>query len=95
MLLRCETKATRTARELEGHAFLQGFYKAWSMGCGPCTICRECDLDSPCKHSGKSRPAMEACGVDVFKTVRDNGMEIEVVTGRSQTPRFFSVVLVE
>jgi predicted metal-binding protein len=45
---------------LEIEIFLDGYYKAWSMGSGPCRLCKECDLTSPCKHGSKARPSMEA-----------------------------------
>ncbi|HOX39297.1 MAG TPA: DUF2284 domain-containing protein [Candidatus Brocadiia bacterium] len=95
ILIRCDSGATRTARKLERSAFLAGYYKAWAMGSGPCSLCKECALPKPCKHPDKARPALEACGVDVFETVRANGMSIEVVSSHDEKPSYFGVVLIE
>jgi predicted metal-binding protein len=80
---------------LEIKMFLDGYYKAWSMGSGPCRLCKECDLTSPCKHGLEARPSMEACGIDVFKTARDNGFSIEVVRTREDERDAFGLILVE
>jgi predicted metal-binding protein len=75
--------------------FLDGYYKAWSMGSGPCRLCKECDLTTPCKQGAEARPSMEACGIDVFKTARDNGFPIEVVRSREEERNIFGLILVE
>jgi len=80
---------------LEIEIFLDGYYKAWSMGSGPCRLCKECDLESACKHGHEARPSMEACGIDVFKTARDNGFYIEVVKTRDDERNVFGLILVE
>jgi len=38
---------------------------------------------------------MEACGIDVFKTARDNGFPIEVVRTREEGSNRYGVILVE
>ena len=38
---------------------------------------------------------MEACGIDVFRTVRECGFEIEVVRDRDAPQHYFGVVLVD
>jgi predicted metal-binding protein len=80
---------------LEIEIFLDGYYKAWSMGSGPCRLCKECDLTGPCKHGYQARPSMEACGIDVFKTARDNGFHIEVVKTHDDERNVFGLILVE
>ena len=80
---------------LEIEMFLDGYYKAWSMGSGPCDLCKECNLSGSCQHGHEARPSMEACGIDVFKTARDNGFPIEVVRTRDQERNIFGLVLVE
>jgi predicted metal-binding protein len=80
---------------LEIEIFLDGYYKAWSMGSGPCHLCKECDTTGFCKHGDEARPSMEACGIDVFKTARDNGFHIEVVKTHEEERNLFGVVLVE
>ena len=80
---------------LETEIFLDGYYKAWSMGSGPCRLCKECDLTNPCKHGYEARPSMEACGIDVYKTARDNGLPIEVVQSHGEEWNIYGLVLVE
>jgi len=75
--------------ELERQAFLSGFYKAFAFAAGPCRHCESCaakDIINPslfskgmCKNSGKARPSMEACGIDVYQTARKAGYEIDVI----------------
>lgn len=81
--------------EIERRVFLKGFYKALALACGPCGLCRTCNVDGPCKHPRQARPAMEACGIDVFQTVRDAGFKLNVVTCHEDTPHYYSLLLVE
>src|SRR5512139_3033786 len=80
---------------LEIEMFLDGYYKAWSMGCGPCDRCKKCNLSGTCRHGSEVRPSMEACGIDVFKTARDNGFTIKVVRRHGEEMNLFGLVLVE
>lgn len=84
-----------TLVRLEIKIFLEGYYKAWSMGSGPCRLCKECDLTVSCKHGYEARPSMEACGIDVFKTARDNGFPIDVVKTHGEERNAFGLILVE
>jgi predicted metal-binding protein len=95
-LKRGETRHLNNAVvQLEIEMFLDGYYKAWSMGSGPCHLCKECDLNTPCKHGFKARPSMEACGIDVFKTARDNGFHIKVLTSPEEERNSYGLILVE
>jgi len=80
---------------LEIELFLDGYYKAWSMGAGPCHLCNECDPTGLCKHGDEARPSMESCGIDVYKTARENGCHIEVVRTHDDERNFYGVILVE
>jgi len=79
---------------LEHEVFLAGYYKALALGCGPCRLCEKCSFDG-CIHPDQARPAMEACGVDVFATARANGFPIEVVRDSSCDQNYYAVVLVD
>ncbi len=81
--------------KLERSAFLGGFYKAFGFACGPCELCPTCAFEKGCRHSEQARPAMEACGIDVFRTAREAGFPIEVVTGRSCRQNYYGLLLVE
>jgi len=83
------------AAKLEREVFLAGYYKAFGMASGPCELCAECDVEEPCRYPERARPAMEACGIDVFETVRRNGFRIKVLTSTSQRGHYFGMVLIE
>jgi predicted metal-binding protein len=80
---------------LEIEMFLDGYYKAWSMGSGPCRLCDKCDVTGPCIHGLEARPSMEACGIDVYKTARGNGYYIEVVKSREEERNNYALILVD
>lgn len=83
------------ARALERELFLAGYHKAWTMGAGPCEICDACTQGLECPTPAEARPSMEACGIDVFTTVRGAGRAIEVVRDEDDEYRFFALVLVD
>lgn len=90
------TNVTGIVAKLEREAFLDGFYKAFAMGSGPCRLCDECNLkDEECLNPDDARPAMEACGIDVFQTARNNGFPIEVVKNQSCDQNYYGIVLIE
>ena len=95
-----------TMFEFERHAFLAGYYKAFAMGALPCSYCDDCLPERPsfvldqaskrfCEQQQRMRPSMEACGIDVFKTVRNAGYELEVLTSPDEKITFFGLLLLE
>lgn len=82
-------------RNIEKEAFKAGFYKAFAMGAGPCELCEECDIDKPCEHPYLARPSMEACGIDVYTSVRNNGFFIETVSEAQKKVNYFGLILIE
>jgi predicted metal-binding protein len=86
---------TQIIVHLEREIFLEGYYKAWSMGSGPCRLCKTCNTTGLCQHGFETRPSMEACGIDVFKTARDNGFPIDVVRTHEEERNFYGVILAE
>jgi len=85
----------RELAEIEREVFLMGHYRAFVMPSGPCGLCRPCSLDRPCKYPHLARPAMEACGIDVYETARRAGFPLQVATCHDDTPNFYSLLLVE
>jgi len=81
--------------KLEDQIFLDGYYKTLGLACGPCKKCDIEDCESPCPYPKKIRPSLEACGIDVYKTVRNNGYKIEVLQNEDQIPDYFAMVLIE
>ncbi len=93
-----ETPSRRTKKiavGLEREIFLSGYHKAFGMGGGPCELCKSCTFDEGCRHPEEARPAMEACGIDVFATARKHGFTIDVVRHRRDPQHYFGLVLVE
>jgi predicted metal-binding protein len=80
---------------LERELFLVGYHRALGMGAGSCRLCKECDPSGPCRFPHQARPSMEACGIDVYTTVRQSGWEIEVVQTKESPFRLFGLVLME
>jgi predicted metal-binding protein len=81
--------------KLERDIFLDGHFKALGFGSGPCRLCERCDIRGRCKYPYLARPSMEACGIDVFTTVRTNGFEIEVVRTEEQKGDYYGLILVD
>lgn len=83
--------------DLEGELFKDGFYKAFTFLSGPCHLCRECGKGKgePCRHGYRARPSMEACGIDVFQTVRNNGLFIQTLRDKKETQNLYGLMLVD
>ena len=91
-----EADVKATVADLERSIFLRGAWKAFGLGAGPCYFCRECPVEERrCRHPERARPAMEACGIDVFSTVRKVGFPLEVVAHRRQCPNYYGLILVD
>ncbi|KPL03271.1 MAG: hypothetical protein AMJ90_03445 [candidate division Zixibacteria bacterium SM23_73_2] len=81
--------------KIEREMFLDGYYKAFGMACGPCNLCRECTLSYPCKYEDFARPSMEACGIDVYQTLSNVGYQLKVVRDYEDGCKFCSMILIE
>lgn len=91
-----EGQAKAIAASLERELFLAGYYKAFGMGAGPCLLCRKaCAFGEGCRNAHLARPSLEACGIDVYATVRLYGFPVEVVTSRSDPQHYYGLVLVD
>lgn len=103
------TKMHKTIYELERKAFLNGCYKAFGMGALPCTLCESCIIGEKlelnekidpldalrCRHKDIMRPSMEACGIDVFKTLENAGYDPKVLKDYSERVELFGLVLLD
>jgi len=99
ILIHCHSRSvvdiSKIALEIEKEAFLAGYYKALSMGAGPCRLCKECNVKGSCRHPEDARPSMEACGIDVFSTARSNGFTIDTLDSMRGTGDYFALVLIQ
>ncbi|MBN1322666.1 MAG: DUF2284 domain-containing protein [Methanotrichaceae archaeon] len=103
------TRMHKAVFELERVAFLRGFYKAFGFYAMPCTLCQSCVIEErldegeelgpleaiKCRHKDVMRPSMEACGIDVFQTLRNAGYDAEVLTTYSQHVELFGLLLID
>lgn len=78
---------------LEKEIFFDGYYKAFSMGAGPCELCEKCP--EFCTHPHEARPSMEGSGIDVFGTVRAHGFPIETLKTKYGKVNLYGLVLIE
>jgi predicted metal-binding protein len=83
--------------DLEGEIFKDGYYRALVFLAGPCFLCKECSRPqgNPCAHGDRARPSMEACGIDVFQTARNNGFFIKTLSEKTQTQNVYCLMLVD
>lgn len=75
---------------LEGKAFYLGFPRAMGFAAGECSLClpaTPCAVlrGESCAHPLRARPAMEACGFDVFAIAGKAGWKL-VPVGHSSIP---------
>ena len=79
---------------LEKKAFLAGFY--FAFGATECAVCDPCaaGADKPCADKRKQRPPLYALGIDVYKTVRGLGWELEVVQAEGDPVQNITAVFV-
>ena len=83
--------------DLEGEMFRDGYYKAFVFLAGPCDVCRQCAkaAGDACMDRYKARPSMEACGIDVFQTARNNGFHIVTLRDEQSSRNNFCLMLVD
>ncbi len=94
--------------KIEREAFLAGFEKALVLSAGSCYLCDKCvvqDLppDTPveaaraqCRHHKLMRPSLEALGIDVFSTVKNAGLELDVINeSNMDRVRHYGILLIE
>jgi predicted metal-binding protein len=83
--------------DLEGEMFKNGFYKAFAILSGPCTLCKECGKlkGTPCHSGYRARPSMEACGIDVYQTAWNNDFPLAPLKDKKESQNIYSLMLVE
>ena len=83
--------------DLEGEMFKDGHYKAFVFLAGPCRICKRCSkLDGKhCNFPLRARPCMEACGMDVYQTARNNGFFVKTLREKTETNNEYCLMLVD
>ena len=85
---------SKISADIENQCAKLGFYKAFGFGAGPCTLCEECNLKE-CLHPNLARPSCEACGIDVHKTIENNGYDILGIDKENNSYFCYGIVLLE
>ncbi len=81
---------------IEREIFLKGFQKALLLNQTCCTLCGDCSGNRvDCKDKARSRPSPESFAVDVYQTVRNSGMEINVVAENPAEMHRIAILLIE
>lgn len=88
-------KLKKIVADLERGIFLEGYHKAFGMTSGPCRLCQRCNTRKACKYPYLARPSMEACGIDVYQTARNNGFKLEVVKQEDACCSYISLILID
>lgn len=71
---------TNKLLDIEREIFLSGFQKVFLLNQARCSLCEDCSGNKvDCKDKMKSRPSPESFAVDVYKTVRNAGLDINVI----------------
>jgi predicted metal-binding protein len=81
---------------IEKEVFLSGFQKVFLLNQTCCSICKKCPGSRvECKDKEKSRPSPESFAVDVYQTVRNAGMNINVVSETPAEMNRIAILLIE
>lgn len=81
---------------LEREVFLAGYNKAFLLFMDSCGICGSCGKErARCAHAKSARPTPEAMAVDVFSTVRQYGLPIDVLTDYEEVMNRYAFLLIE
>jgi predicted metal-binding protein len=87
---------TNKLLDIEREIFLSGFQKIFLLNQTCCSLCKDCSgnrLD--CKDKIKSRPSPESFAVDVYKTVRNAGLDINVVAENPSEMNRIAILLID
>jgi len=95
ILIHCDKKnlSQKISYELETQAFFDGYYFSFSMS--DCALCKTCRYPEECKHPHKARPALQGLGIDVYATVRKQGLPIKTLVNKKEKQNWYSIVFIE
>jgi predicted metal-binding protein len=87
---------TEKLLDIEKQVFLSGFHKVFLLNQTCCSLCKKCPGNRiECKDKEKSRPSPESFAVDVYQTVRNVGMDINVVAETPAEMNRIAILLIE
>lgn len=85
---------TKAVLEIERQAFLDGHYLAFAVRC--CNYCEVCQVDEgkPCIHPKNIRPCESIFGIDIYRTVKNLGLPINVLQTKHDRENRYGFVLI-
>jgi len=87
---------TNQLLDIEREVFLSGYQKTFLLNQTCCTLCKDCSGNRiNCKDKMKSRPSPEGFAVDVYQTVRNAGLDINVVKDSPAEMNKIAILLIE
>jgi len=86
---------SKAVLDIERAAFLDGYY--FSFAIRYCKLCKSCAVDQgkSCPTPEKIRPCDESFGIDVIKTVRNQGLPCDVLQNKEDIQNRYGFVLIE
>ncbi len=81
--------------EAEGECFRRGYSKAFAVAIGNCVYQHLDDSARPCDYPSKSRPTLEAVGVNLTDTLDLLGWDRHVVREPGEPLQMFALLLLE
>ncbi len=81
---------------IEREIFLSGFQKVFLLNQARCSLCEDCSGNrTDCKDKTRSRPSPESFAVDVYQTVRNTGLDINVISDSPAEVNRIAILLIE
>jgi len=89
-------EVTHKLMEVERNVFINGFHKVFLLNQECCSLCKDCSKNrTDCKDKMKSRPSPEGFAVDVYQTVRNAGLDINVLAETPAEMNRIAILLLE
>jgi predicted metal-binding protein len=87
---------TNKLLDIEREIFLSGYQKTFLLNQTCCNLCKDCTGNRiSCKDKTRSRPSPESFAVDVYQTVRNAGLDINVVAVNPSEISRIAILLIE
>jgi predicted metal-binding protein len=86
---------THACLDIEKELFFDGYYFAFTLR--TCNYCDNCNVQKglDCPYPEKVRPCEEMFGIDVYKTVKNLGLPIEVLKSKDEMQNRYGFVLID
>jgi predicted metal-binding protein len=75
--------------------FLEGYYKAFALVSGVCSLCKKCAYPDPCRFPQEKRPMIESFSIDVIGTLRNLGATSHVAVSTGEAFNYHGIILLE